>query len=228
MIAYDKRFFDLQSAVLTKKSNALVIKFGCRDNYSPEIPTLEKTVTKQVLDTLGVSTFGVEFEYSENETVQNTSIKTDALLNLQKFAMENPAVIAQGSGVDKALGAKNIEYLLGKPVTIRPIKIKYLKVMMEEQITGGTIFFLTKKEYKKKVTPTDENQSGEEIRPYWTFVLNDGSDTVQCVFFPSEKSRPKFEMLKDRTEVAVIGVHDKRGDRLSFRVTGVSFCSLSS
>jgi len=219
MITVDKRFFELEGAVYNRKSGGLVINFACWDNFTPEIPRLEKHITMQVRDNVGFE-IPIEFNYntppaSQAPLLNKRGILGPALDELRKHA-ETVSQNGPKAGVDKVLPISNMEYLCGMPIKIRPIRIKYLRVSPEEQVTAGTMHFLTKREYTKN----------DITKSYWTFALNDGESALQCVFFPSQKSGPKFEILKNNTTICVQGVHDKRNDRTSFRVTGVSFCDL--
>lgn len=127
----------------------------------------------------------------------------------------------RGVKVDKTLKVKNIEYCLGKPIKERPIRAEFLKVCADEQVIGGTIAFLTKREFKR--TDKDGNV---EVKSYYTFVLDDGKDRTQCVFFPTTNTLSKFEKLVNGTVVCAVGVNSERNGRVSFRVQGLSFCEL--
>jgi len=128
------------------------------------------------------------------------------------------------TGTDKVRKVSNVEYLLGKPIKERPIKIEFLAVSPDEQVIAGQIGFLTGREYTKKDT-------GEK-KPYWTFILDDGERKQNCVFFPNTKTLPKFDMLVQAAKlgneisVCAIGVNDERNGRVNFSVKGISFCDL--
>ena len=122
--------------------------------------------------------------------------------------------------VDKSMHVRGIEYYLGRPIKERPIKIEHLRVSPHDQVIAGKIMYLTKKSYKKQVEDEEVEKS------FWTFVLDDGRNRAQCVFFPNQKSEPLFEKLVDGTAIAVVGVYQERGGRESFRVGGVSFCEI--
>ena len=146
--------------------------------------------------------------------VKDDSADEESLENLTKH-MESSD---EDGRVDKSLRVSGIEYYLGKPIKERPVKIEFLKVSAEEQVTGGTIKFLTRREYTK---------NGEQ-KPYYTFVLDDGFSKVSCVFFLTEKTKAKFEKLVDGTVICAIGVHSERNGRVGLRVNGISFCELAS
>ncbi|MCL2587145.1 MAG: OB-fold nucleic acid binding domain-containing protein [Firmicutes bacterium] len=122
--------------------------------------------------------------------------------------------------VNKTMHIRGLEYYLGRPIKERPIRIEFLRISPHEQVIAGKIMFLAQKTFKKK---TDD---GEEEKPYWTFVLDDGKSRAQCVFFPNQKSKPLFEKLVDGTVIAAIGNFSERNGRTSFRVSGISFCEL--
>jgi hypothetical protein len=134
--------------------------------------------------------------------------------------MDNNLPASENVKVDKALKVKSVEYWLGKPIKERPFKIEFLKISGEEQVTAGEMRFITKREYMRKSKSTGK----EEVKQYWTFVLNDGHGSLNCVFFPTDKSYPKFEKLVDGTVICAVGVNGSRNGRVSFRVTGISFC----
>ena len=120
--------------------------------------------------------------------------------------------------IDKSLKIYEREYLLGKPIKERPIKIEFLRLIADEQIIAGTIGSLTQREYTPK--------NNEEKKPYYTFTLDDGRSRVSCIFFPTIKSAPKFKMLSNASTICAIGIYSDRGRGPGFRVTGISFCEL--
>ena len=221
MLSFDKRFFTLDSAVYNKRQRQLRLVFLTKDNFHPEIPSLEKTMTRQVNNYVQ-DNITIDFEYLEPNIDQDANTQSDAKEALEKLQQHTKTLNTTPiKYTDKTLLAKNIEYLCGRYINIRPIRIQYLRVSAEEQVTAGTMHFLTRREYKRK------SEGGEEVvKPYFTFTLNDGIDTLPCVFFPSQKTLAPFEKLVDHTTIAIIGVHDRKNDRLNFRVTGVSFCEM--
>ncbi|MDR0462594.1 MAG: hypothetical protein LBG88_04705 [Christensenellaceae bacterium] len=213
MLKYDERFFKLQKATFAKTDNMLHIVFTTFGNFTPQIPRHEKTVSKQILDYLEIN-LQIEFEYTTNALAASTGGELqDSLDQLKHYATNMP----EAQKIDKTLPVKNIEYWLGVPIKIRPMQIKYLRASKELQVTAGTIHFLKRRDYKR-----DDME-----KTLWSFVLDDRETRLQCVHFPTEKTRAKFEKLADRTSVAIIGVYDKnnRGE-LNFRVSGVSFCDM--
>ena len=120
--------------------------------------------------------------------------------------------------VNKTKKIGKVEYYLGKVIVGRPIHIKYLRLNVEDQVIAGRIMFLTKRDFLRK-----GKDGTDEKREYYTFVLDDGSDRVNCVFFPTQKTGPSFDKLVNDTYVALIGTQTERNGRESFRVSGVSF-----
>jgi hypothetical protein len=105
-------------------------------------------------------------------------------------------------------------------VKIRPIAIKYLRISSDLQVTAGYISNLKKRSYARR-----DPESGAEIKKdYWSFSLDYEGDRLNCVIFPTTKTRSKIEILTDEQFVAIIGVYEKRNDRTSFRVCGASYC----
>jgi len=222
-------FFKLHECRYNKKDNTVKLVYFVSDNYEPEIPKHEKSTTKWLLEELQEKV-RVEFEYRTHPVTAtqchpstlegNKNGSLDALLK-HKERVENG--YTEAVSTDKAMKVKNIEYLLGRPIKVRPIQIKYLRNTEEEQVIAGTMHFLTKREYKKK----DPLQDGAEItKTYWTFVIDDGRDRVQCVFFPTDKTRSKFEILVDRTMICASGVRTTRDKYVSFRISGISYCEI--
>ena len=227
MLVFDQRFFKLDKAIYKSGKKLLLLQFQCTGAYMPIIPKHEKNMTKQLQDYLETTDITIEFEYTAAPSPRggldpSAAPSADALEKLKSYA-DNHQDTPQK--VDKTLAVKNIEYWLGVPVKIRPVQIKYLRVGRELQVTAGSIHFLKKREYTRDAGPN--SQSPKTTHIYWTFMLDDGTNRLQCVFFPTDKTRAKFEKLTDRTVVCVIGVHDKnkRGD-IGFRVSGVSFCEM--
>jgi hypothetical protein len=225
MLNYEQEFFKLYKCKYNKKSNTACLVFLCTDNFEAEIPTHEKSVTRQLLDLLGEKV-EIEFDYIPQGGAGKPK---GAAGSLDGAALERLAAYADNlssvpSNVDKTLKVKGVEYLLGRPINIRPVKIKHLRVGPDAQVTAGVIHFLTKREYKR----VNAESGAEEHKAYWTFSLNDGADVLQCVFFPSEKTGPKFDRLVDRMAVCVTGVLAKRQNgNISFRVLGISFCEMA-
>jgi len=144
--------------------------------------------------------------------------------DIEKYA-ESKLAASAVVRVDKSLKIGEREYLLGMPIKERPIKIEYLKTGPQEQIIAGTISFLTKREYTKR----DSN----EKRPYWTFVLDDGSKKQFCVYFPAGrtpealgKNIERMQKLADGKTICVIGINEERNARVNFNVKGISTCAL--
>jgi len=223
MLTFDQRYFKLARADYSKSKTTLRLHFVVQGTYTPQIPKHEKVVTKQILDYVAPHTVAVEFEYeagnfasSPGNTAQPVEV-SDALAQLNQYANNLPAT----QKVNKALPVHDVTYWLGLPIKSRPVQMKYLRVSPELQVTAGTIHFMKKREYKRVV------DGAEVTKQYFTFMLDDGTTRLQCVHFPSDKTKAKFETLVDKTAVVVIGVHDKnnRGD-LNFRVSGVALCDL--
>ena len=154
-----------------------------------------------------------------------------ALDKLKDYMSQDMASRNESSAVSKVLPVKKVEYWLGAPIKHRPIKIEFLRVSAEPQITAGEIRFLTKREYVKKpvqssAATAESPPAPEERKTYWSFVLDDGKDRVNCVFFPSDKTFAKFEKLVNGTTIAVTGFYSQRNGRTSLRVNGVSFCEM--
>lgn len=221
MLNFDQRFFRFDHCLYKKSANVIVLFFLCRDNYENEIPRLEKSVTKQVLDELDED-IKVEFEYQPDDFVSvPQKIDSESLKKqLEELKASDSVQKFPSVKTDKTLKMTEPEYFLGRPVNMRPIKIKFLKVSKDDQVTGGTIFSLKKREYKRA-----DKESGEEVvKPYWTFTLDDGESQIQCVFFPSQKTYQKFEKLQDRTVICAIGTCENFRDQKNFRVSGISLC----
>jgi|GEM_PF-4315969 len=218
MVRFDERFFTLRECRYNKEKGTAVITFLGHDNFEPEIPKNESSITRQINDLLDGEKLDVDFEYFTipPEYLENQfGNPEESLKHLNAYAEQ---VAAQNAALpDKILPMKSREYLCGVPIKTRPIKIKYLRASSDLQVTGGTISFFKKKEYKR------QHEGAEIIKPYFTFVLDDGDDRINCVFFPTAKTFQKFEKLGDRSAICAIGVAEKRDDRLNFRVAGVSF-----
>ena len=229
---FDEEFFKLDACKFAPATNTLTLTFWCMDNYSPHIPAHEKAVGKQLTEFLNADAapdapcpVNVEFVYKEGfgqRPAFDPGQSKKALADLAILSAVDAEKAALSPKVDKTLKVHGVEYWLGAPVKIRPNKIKYLREGKDEQVTAGTIKFLKKREYKRP-----DKETGEETtKSYYTFALDDGENTVQCVFFPTEKTRSKFEKLADKTVVCVVGVYQRRGEFVSLRVNGISFCEM--
>jgi hypothetical protein len=126
--------------------------------------------------------------------------------------------------VDKTRKIENKQYLLGKPIKERPIKIEYLRVSSDDQVIAGTVSFFARKEFMKKNWETKEEIG---MHPYFNFMLSDGSGKQQCVFFPNEKALPKMEKIHNDMAICVIGIFEERNGRTGFKVSGISICDLA-
>jgi hypothetical protein len=218
MLKVDERFFRFNRAEFCRGQNLLHLFFWGYDNFEPEIPAHERRVMRQVEDFVEMPV-EIEFDYeiiarAEDDAAARREKGQAALARLREYH-ENLVVAPQ---VDKTLPLTAPEWLFGTPARIRPVQIKYLRDSKELQVTGGTIQFLQKREYKRK------NPEGIEItKNYYTFILDDGADRLQCVFFPNDNNRSKFEKLANRSLVIAVGVNDRQNDRQSFKITGISF-----
>jgi len=135
------------------------------------------------------------------------------LESIEKMVGENIAEM-EAKKVNKSMPIKNMEYYLGAPIKERPIKIEFLKTCPDFQVIAGTMGQLK----------TRESKAGKK---FWTFVLDDGINKANCVFFPNENNAAKFDKLVDGTVVCLLGVHDERNGYVNFNVRGVSFCELT-
>lgn len=222
MIKYDERFFILNKCVFLKEKKHITVSFFGIDNFEPEIPKHEGMILRQMVDYLNDPKIKIDFEYL---TPPKTEIAGDATEKLERVNAYVKSVVASlPPAVDKVLPVKNIEYLLGAVIKIRPTRIIHLRNTADYQVTAGSIHFLKQREYKRVVPNPDGGEGNTVTKTYWTFALDDGNDRLQCVFFPSEKTRAKFEKLGERSVVAVIGVREKRDGRDNFNVRGVSYC----
>ena len=186
---------------------------------------------KAFADDLRENNFALfHFAFEEKPDIHRKEL---TLEEIEKVASEK---LIAGRKVDKVCRISDREYLLGTPIKERPVKIEFLRVSPHEQIIAGTISFLTKREFKKKKTFT--NDLGNEITtetpmPYWTFVLDDGTRKQSCVYFSSsrteeilKKNITKMENLDDGKTICVIGINDERNGRVNFNVRGISTCVL--
>ena len=149
---------------------------------------------------------------------KQTSDDGEGLDKLERYMKSALPADSHDVKVDKSLKIRNVEYLLGKPIRERPIKIEFLRVSSEEQIIAGTISNLTRREYTKKDT--------NEQKPYFTLILDDGRARTSCIFFPNPKALPKFEQLQNGTQIVTTGENSERNGRTGFRISGISFCEL--
>lgn len=122
--------------------------------------------------------------------------------------------------VDKWMNVKTPEYFLGIPINRKPVKIKYIK-KGDGQVIAGNINFIKPREFIRK-TP----EGTEELRQYYSFVIDDGEERMSCVFFPNKKSKPLFDKLVDGTFIAAIGNYSEQNGRTSMRVAGISLSDL--
>jgi len=120
---------------------------------------------------------------------------------------------APSTRVDKTMSIQNKVYLLGVPIKEKPIKIEYLRVGDDLQIIAGVVERLTAREYTRK---------GGEKRGYYTFVLFDGFNRANCVFFYNKKNQHLFERLKEGDFVVVCGTYSEKNGRKSLNISGIS------
>ena len=215
-----KRFLSTSFGILTvdlEDEDIQIVQTG--DDFTVNI-YLEKQVAAYVKSSDALKKYLAKVE-------QNHFATFSFFFNEKKTSKEKPSekmldyisgVVKAQTRVDKSMKVENITYYLGKPVKNRPTKVQFLRVSDDEQTIAGTIKNLTRREYTKK----DTNQKA----PYFTFNLDDGSDTASCVFFPREKTLEKFEELIDEEQVIVIGRNSMRNGRVSFTVSGISKCTL--
>jgi len=168
-----------------------------------------------------------EFFFDVKKTTEDDDIR--ALEKLERY-MKDTTAADDTVKVDKTLRVKNVEYWLGKPIKERPVKVEFIRVNGEEQTTAGEMKFLTKREYVARVIAREPKQSRSteaQTKSYYTFVLDDNKNRLQCVFFPTDKTLAKFEKLVNGTVICVTGINSERNGRTSFRVSGVSFCEMA-
>ena len=241
-----KYIFEYKSSYMDEDRLGLLVKGFLNDNFS--IMTLD-LYDEDIRVTDNGNTFNVDIHLPKHTAVYVRASKSydsfvknlmkdyfhgfnftitpkatddnQTMADIEKFIKESVKDI-KASGVDKVCKVKDVEYLLGKPIKERPIKIEFLKTNPDEQVIAGTISFLTKREYTKKAT----EDKPEEKKPYWTFVIDDGVKKQSCVFFPTTNTLSKFEKLVNGTTICAIGVNDERNGRVNFSVKGISFCEM--
>ncbi|MCL2846870.1 MAG: OB-fold nucleic acid binding domain-containing protein [Firmicutes bacterium] len=214
-----KSFLSTSFAVLGGLNDEDVLVTVTDDGYSASISIPSQCIDyvkshklwiewKQILRAHHFATFTFHFH---EKAVDDTPV------DLSQFDVVD---MPTGPRVDKTMPVGNIEYYLGVPIKERPIRIQYLRVTAEDQVIAGKIKFLKQREFTKKT------EDGDETKTFWTFVLDDGKDRTQCVFFPNQNSFKKFEKLTEDTAVALIGTNTERNGSISFRVRGVSLAML--
>jgi hypothetical protein len=212
MIRYDERYFSLSKAQYTKATNNLRLVFYTFGDFSPFVPKHEKYVSKQVTDFIG-EPIEIDFDYLETPKQKPQSNIDDAKRVLDEYNAEQALSFALVPKIDKTLHIKSMTKFCGVPIRSRPIQMKYLRLCQDFQVTAGRVSSIKRLEYKKN----------DVVKYRWTFNLDDGDRQIQCVHFQTEKTRAKFEKIKDRSEIAVIGVYNKseRGFT-NFKVSGVA------
>ena len=161
-----------------------------------------------------------QFEFYFTAKPENPDATEEAKERLKGY-IDKPTTMGSGA-VDKTMKVKSIEWLLGKEIESRPIQVQYIRVGDFPQVIAGTIKFLKKRECKYRKKGTDEYEMG----PFWTFVLNDGHSSTQCVFFARGAGWQKFEKLTDGSTICVRGFNTERNGRVGFRAVDVSYCEL--
>lgn len=161
-----------------------------------------------------------QFEFYFTAKPQNPDDVAKAMERVKEY-LDRPASVSSGVA-DKTMKVKSIEPMIGKEIQSRPMQIQHLRVGEFEQVIAGTIKFLKKRECKYKKRGTSEYEMG----PFWTFVLNDGHSSAQCVFFARGKGWQQFEKLSDGSTICARGFNTERNGRIGFRVVDISWCDL--
>lgn len=111
-----------------------------------------------------------------------------------------------------------VEDYIGEKITRPPVAIYCVKHAEEEICLAGKIRFFQQKSFVKE-------RNGEKIeRIYFTFVLDDGTESINVTYFPSKATLPKMEKITDGVNVVMFGQVEYFRDKLSFKPKDISLC----
>ena len=104
-----------------------------------------------------------------------------------------------------------------------PIDISTIKSSIENIEVAGQLKFLNEKSFESKRKDKDGNAL---IRKYYSFVVVDGTNRVNCVYFPNKADMSKAETLEENSDIIVHGDVEDFNGRLSFKVKSIGFCKI--
>ena len=123
------------------------------------------------------------------------------------------------------------EEIIGKDITPVPQYIKDIKEAFKKNtssdanfdsiILSGAISGLTRKTYKAK-----KGKHIGEDKPYYTFVLTDSEESIDCVMFCSISADKKIENIEDLSMVVCKGdIKKGLSDKITYYIKNMAFAS---
>ncbi len=114
-----------------------------------------------------------------------------------------------------------IEKFVGETINNYVLPIKSIEKTMLGTIIAGRIKNFQIKSFVRK------NKKNEEVeREYFSFILEDETSSIDCVFFPNKSNVAKMRTLTDGQEVVLHGDAEVYNSRYSFKIKNISLCEL--
>ena len=117
----------------------------------------------------------------------------------------------------------NIKPLFGDEIDIMPEHI--IDGEAEGRVFAGKVKYLTQRSFTK----TKKDKEGNEIdveKPYFTFILQDGSKSINASYFPTKANYHKMNLLEEGATILVKGDVKIFREKFSLSVRAISLCDI--
>ncbi len=199
-------------------SEQVIIQIKCSSTIKQNF---ENKNLKQILISNLDNNFCARFEISliEVEDEDYDEFLQSRLTELEYNNISNMFSSAQKRRYDVNITHK----IMGETIDIMPQAIADFDKPSSSVIVAGRVKFLANKTYKSKRKPKNEGDE-PELKPMFSFVLEDRTGKINAVSFPSKANFHKMGLIKDGDNVIIKGDIEKFGERLSLRVKSLSMC----
>lgn len=218
-----KDSFNDKSIKIKKIDKQVNIEFNIDDFVNDYFE--KKNIKNDLLSMLNLNFCG-NFLIKINTYSVDTSSYNDFLKERQKRIEEISTATAYVTNMNRRFKVKNVKKLVGDEIQIDPEHI-VVKESLNRVFAGKVKFFKMKSFVSKRKTT---NENGEKValeKQYFSFVLQDGSSQIQCVYFPTKANLHKMNLISDGSTIIVRGDVESYNDRFSLKIKDLSLCDIS-
>ncbi|MDD3397620.1 MAG: exonuclease domain-containing protein [Clostridia bacterium] len=200
-----------KNIVINISENVVNVKLGISEKY---LKTYDKDEIKQNLKNEVLKSFCAEFEFDffEGDELDDTKILQGKIEEITKKLSDYK--------VTPRYKVSEIIKVIGGEIEPQPEFLAQITSNKSSVILAGKIENLTKKSYKRK------KQDKEIEKFYYSFLLNEGSKKINCLYFCPKSNVQKMDKLCDGNEVIILGDIKKEARHLTAFVNKLSLCKI--
>lgn len=148
----------------------------------------------------------------------------DFLRERQRRIEEISYATAYANNQNRRFGIGDVKHIFGDEIDIMPEHI--VDGEAENRVFAGKIRYLTMRSFTKvkQNKKTGEEESIE--KQYFTFLLQDGSKSINCTYFPTKATLHKMNLLSDGMTVVIKGDVKLFREKFSITVKALSLCTV--